>query len=214
MLGNLEVITRFFPELDEEQVERFRALAPLYEEWNGKINVISRRDVGNLYEHHVLHSLALAKFLNEITTDVEGKGKFNVLDVGTGGGFPGIPLAILFPEYRFTLIDSVRKKIRVCQAVVDALGLHNVRSLWQNVMDHTGRYSFIVSRAVTTATSLHGLVSHLKGRKTILCLKGGDMRNDIAELQGLGIEQVGEQDIHEYFPLPYFEGKKILYWQA
>lgn len=212
MVGDVSLIEEFFPELSEEQRRQLAALGPLYEEWNAKINVVSRQDLPNLYEHHVLHSLALARLLGEFTAGA--KRGFGVLDVGTGGGFPGIPLAIVLPEFRFTLIDSVRKKVGVCQAVIDALKLGNARAFWRNAVEERGRWDFVVSRAVCSCAQLVQLTSHLKGRRRMLVLKGGDLREEIAGLEKLGVEDVGVQAISDYFPLPYFEEKKIVYWQC
>ena len=134
-------IYRYFPDLSAEQKAQMEQLGALYREWNAKINVISRKDIDNLYMHHVLHSLGIAKVISF-------RPGTTVMDIGTGGGFPGIPLAILFPEVQFTLLDSIGKKIRVAQAVIDAIGLKNAVALHRNVIEEKGKYDFVVSRAV------------------------------------------------------------------
>ena len=136
----MEQLLRYFPQLTEQQQRQFAALDALYRDWNAKINVISRKDIDNLYPHHVLHSLGIAK----VITFRPGT---HVMDIGTGGGFPGIPLAILFPEVQFHLLDSIGKKIKVAQSVADALELTNVRTSHKNVMEEKEKYDFVVSRA-------------------------------------------------------------------
>lgn len=183
------------------------ALRPLYEDWNAKINVISRKDMDAFYEHHVLHSLALSKVQMF-------KPMSEVLDVGTGGGFPGIPLAILFPETHFTLVDSIGKKIRVVEAVSHALGLENVKALQRRAEQMQGKYDFVVSRAVTALPELVGWVRHLISSSNyhdlsngLLCLKGGDL-ND--ELKSYG-RKARVYDIDRFFDEPFFETKKVVY---
>ena len=139
----MDFILKYFPELTERQREQFAALLPLYEEWNAQINVISRKDMENFYEHHVLHSLAIAKAIRFAPMT-------EVLDVGTGGGFPGVPLAVMFPEARFTLVDSIGKKIKVVNDVVERLGLKNTKAMQTRAEQLDGEYDFVVSRAVTT----------------------------------------------------------------
>lgn len=172
-----------FPELVTDCArEKFRALGPLYTDWNSKINVISRKDIGELYSHHVLHSLAIAKFLKTRLPDVYSAGLAGqtVLDLGTGGGFPGIPLAILFPECRFTLCDSVGKKIRVVSEVASGAGIENVETINARAETLTGKFDFIVSRAVA---ALENFLPWTKGRwsKGIVCLKGGNVLDEISE---------------------------------
>ena len=151
----MDIIRKYFPELTAEQLRQFAALGGLYEEWNAKINVISRRDIGNLYEHHVLHSLAIARILRF-------RSATHILDFGCGGGFPGIPLAILFPDSDFLLVDSIGKKIRVAQAVADSIGLRNVRTLHGRGEAIKGeKFDFIVSRAVMALPELVRLVRPL-----------------------------------------------------
>lgn len=191
-----KILEEKFPSVDGIQKERFRSLEQLYREWNEKINVISRKDIGFLYLHHVLHSLAIAGFLKsqlpETFSAWEGKGiqeadgsfrPVKVLDLGTGGGFPGIPLAILFPNVQFTLCDSIGKKITVAKGVAGSLGLGNTEAVNSRAETLTGKYDFIVSRAVT---SLDRFMPWVKGKYSqgILYLKGGDVVEEIAETMG------------------------------
>ena len=179
----------------------------LYREWNDKINVISRKDIDNLYEHHVLHSLSIGKHIS-FTDGTQ------ILDVGTGGGFPGIPLAILFPNCKFHLVDSIGKKVRVATEVAAMIGLKNVRCTHQNVKDVHERYDFVVSRAVMPAPELIKLVQKnilRKGRNAmpngLLCLKGGDMTEELESLK----RWHELTPVSDYFDEPYFETKKILF---
>ena len=179
----------------------------LYREWNDKINVISRKDIDNLYEHHVLHSLSIGKYISF-------RPATSILDVGTGGGFPGIPLAILFPQCRFHLIDSICKKVRVATEVAKAIGLRNVRCTHENVKEERGRYDFVISRAVMNAPELTRLVQNKISRvgnnalpNGIICLKGGDLSEELSNLN----RWHELTDISDYFSEPYFETKKILY---
>ena len=172
----MEQLLRYFPQLTEQQQRQFAALDALYRDWNAKINVISRKDIDNLYPHHVLHSLGIAK----VITFRPGT---HVMDIGTGGGFPGIPLAILFPEVQFHLLDSIGKKIKVAQSVADALELTNVRTSHKNVMEEKEKYDFVVSRAVMQMEDLVRLVRknvHHEQRNSLpnglICLKGGDIQ--------------------------------------
>lgn len=176
----MDLILKYFPDITERQKEQFAALPALYEDWNSKINVISRKDMENFVEHHVLHSLAIAKVM-------PFKTMADILDVGTGGGFPGVPLAIMFPDANFHLIDSIGKKIKVVSSVVESLGLTNVKAEQIRAEQLRGEYDFIVSRAVTDLSQFVGWV---KGRisKTqyhtlhngILYLKGGDLTEELA----------------------------------
>ncbi len=203
----MDIILRYFPELTGRQREQFAALLPLYEEWNAQINVISRKDMEHFYEHHVLHSLAIAK--------VQAfKPMAEVLDVGTGGGFPGVPLAIMFPDTRFTLIDSIGKKIKVVSDVVEHLGLANTKAMQIRAEQLEGEYDFVVSRAVTT---LDEFVPWVKGkisptcyhrlRNGILYLKGGDLD---AELQHFR-KKATVWDIGDFFAEEYFITKKVIH---
>jgi 16S rRNA (guanine527-N7)-methyltransferase len=203
----MELLLKYFPELTERQREQFAALLPLYEDWNAKINVISRKDMANFYEHHVLHSLAIAKVQ-------PFKTQADILDVGTGGGFPGIPLAIMFPHSNFYLIDSIGKKVKVVQNVVASLGLKNVRTEQIRAEQVQGEFDFIVSRAVTDLSQftqwVRGKVSdihyhHL--RNGILYLKGGDLTEELAPFK----KKVRTWDISDFFEEDFFQTKKVIY---
>lgn len=202
-----ELIFSYFPNLTDRQKEQFSRLQSLYEEWNAKINVISRKDIDNLYLNHVLHSLGIARF-------VAFKPGADILDVGTGGGFPGIPLAILFPETRFHLVDSIGKKITVVQNVASAIGLQNVRAEQVRAEQLKGEYDFIVSRAVTRLKEFYGWI-HRRAKKQsihdvyngILYLKGGDLNDELAELN----KPHQLFDLYTVFDEPFFETKKIVY---
>lgn len=206
---NAEVIYKYFPKLSDRQCAQFEQLDALYRDWNAKINVISRKDIDNLYLHHVLHSLGIAQVINF-------KPGTTVLDIGTGGGFPGIPLAILFPECQFTLIDSIGKKVRVAQAVASAIGLKNVETEHRNVVELKTKYDFVVSRAVMNAPDLVKLVKkNIKHEQRnalpngLLCLKGGDVSHELAPFkhtsEAWNLEQFFEED--------FFETKKVVYIQ-
>jgi 16S rRNA (guanine527-N7)-methyltransferase len=202
----MEFILKYFPELTEVQISQFQQLEALYHDWNSKINVISRKDIDQLYVKHVLHSLAIAKIQ-----------KFEpgtyVLDVGTGGGFPGIPLAILFPETRFYLIDVIQKKINVVKAVADALELKNVKAEQMRAENVKGDFDFIVSRAVT---NMPDFVSWIKDKikkqqkhqlkNGILYLKGGDLTEELA-----GFPNAKEYNISDFFEDEFFETKKVVH---
>ena len=203
----MDIILKYFPELTGRQREQFAALLPLYEDWNAKINVISRKDMDAFYEHHVLHSLAIAKVQ-------PFKHMAEVLDVGTGGGFPGVPLAILFPHARFLLVDSIGKKIKVVQDVVDRLGLENVRAEQVRAEQVQGDFDFIVSRAVTNLAEftrwVRGKVSdahYHKLRNGILYLKGGDLAEELAPFR----KKVRTWEISDFFEEEYFQAKKVIY---
>ena len=203
----MDKIIKYFPELTERQREQYAALLPLYEDWNSKINVISRKDMANFYEHHVLHSLAIAK-VQPFKTMAE------ILDVGTGGGFPGIPLAIMFPHANFFLVDSIGKKIKVVQAVAEALQLSNVRAEQVRAEQVDGDFDFIVSRAVTDLSQFTGWVrgkvsdSHYHNlRNGILYLKGGDLEAELAPFK----KKVRTWDISNFYQEPFFETKKVIY---
>lgn len=200
-------ITTSFPSLTELQKREFEALYDIYVDWNAKINVISRKDIGHLYLHHVLHSLAIAKYISF-------KSDTSVIDVGTGGGFPGIPLAILFPKVRFVLLDSIGKKIKVAASVAQAIGLTNVETIHSRVEDEKRKFHFVVSRAVMP---LPELVKKTKKNISdeqinalpngILCLKGGDLTEEIRPFRRL----IDEVPLSDYFSDPFFETKKLLY---
>ncbi|CAM3865007.1 16S rRNA (guanine(527)-N(7))-methyltransferase RsmG [Aquirufa aurantiipilula] len=202
-----DIIKNYFPELTSKQLEQFEMLYPLYQEWNEKINVISRKDIDNLMLHHVLHSLGIAKIINF-------RPGTEILDVGTGGGFPGIPLAILFPQCTFTLVDSIGKKIKVVEGVAASLGLENVTALHTRAEDLDQDFEFVVSRAVTRITPFYYWVKNKISpnhfhtqRNGILCLKGGDLTEELAEFgKKHKIFELGE-----IFNEEFFETKKVVY---
>lgn len=203
----MDVILRYFSDLTETQKDQFGKLDELYRFWNAQINLISRKDIDNLYLHHILHSLAVAKV---ITFNSGSK----ILDVGTGGGFPGIPLAIMFPEVQFHLVDSIGKKIKVVKEVSAALGLTNVTSEHTRVETLKDKYDFIVSRAVTTLPEFHGWVqgkvSKTKRHKVpngLFYLKGGDLTEEIKPFKN----KVTEFSISDFFSEEFFATKKIVY---
>jgi len=202
-----DIVKKYFPDLTEKQLGQFELLFPLYKEWNEKINVISRKDIDNIMLHHVLHSLAIAKI-------VDFKPGTEILDVGTGGGFPGIPLAILFPECQFFLVDSIGKKIKVVEEIAKALGLLNVQAKHARAEDIDQDFEFVVSRAVTRITPfyywIHKKISpnHFHPmRNGILYLKGGDLKEEL--------EEFGKKhklyDLSTIFEEDFFETKKVLY---
>ena len=201
-----ETIFEYFPNLSENQKEQFEKLEELYKDWNQKINVVSRKDIDELYLRHVLHSLGIAKFI----TFNEGS---KILDVGTGGGFPGIPLAILFPEAHFTLVDSIGKKIKVVDEVVEGLQLANVKTINARVEEIPGQFDFIVSRAVAAMpTFVHWVKGKIKKESThsirngILYLKGGDLLEELKEYKTAEVYK-----LTDYFKEDFFETKKMVY---
>ncbi|PKA99281.1 16S rRNA m(7)G-527 methyltransferase [Flavobacteriaceae bacterium MAR_2009_75] len=201
-----EIVFKYFPNLSDTQRQQYLILEELYKDWNQKINVVSRKDIEELYLRHVLHSLGIAK----IQTFKEGS---SILDVGTGGGFPGIPLSILFPEVQFTLVDSIGKKIKVVEEVVDGLQLKNVRSLNARVEEIDGQFDFIVSRAVAAMpTFTHWVKGKIKkesvhDRKNgILYLKGGDLTEELKDYKTVQIF-----DLPDYFDEEFFQTKKVVY---
>lgn len=203
----MKQIEKYFPNLTERQREQFAYLDELYRDWNSKINVISRKDIDNLYEHHVLHSLSIAEF-------VHFKPATRIMDMGTGGGFPGIPLAILFPEVSFHLVDSIRKKILVCTEVARSLELDNVTTRWCRAEDEKGKFDFIVSRAVMPLTDLVKIIRKNIAREQhnalpngLICLKGGELEKETLLLRS----QTLVTSLSEYFEEPFFETKKIVY---
>lgn len=202
-----EIIYRYFPDLTEKQREQFDRLEELYTEWNSKINVISRKDIDLLYERHVLHSLGIARVCR-FANDSE------VLDVGTGGGFPGIPLAIFFPEVSFHLVDAVGKKIKVVEEVAAGLGLTNVKAEHERVEQLRGTYDFVVSRAVTRMEPFLGWVRNKINRNHfspldngILYLKGGDLKEEMAEVR----RKYRIFELKDYFEEEFFETKKVVH---
>lgn len=206
---NEEIIFQYFKDINDEQRAQFRALGPLYQEWNAKINVISRKDIDNLYMHHVLHSLGIAKVVNF-------RQGSSILDIGTGGGFPGIPLAILFPNCKFKLIDSIGKKTRVAAAVANAIGLKNVVVEHRNVIEEKNKYDFVVSRAVMNASDLVKLIRKNVSKEQrnalpngLICLKGGDMTEEVAPFKN----HSEIWDLKSYFDDEFFDTKKVMYIQ-
>ena len=203
----IDIIKKYFPNLTAEQEEQFNALNALYHEWNAKINVISRKDIDNLYEHHVLHSLAIAKFIQFC----EGT---NVLDFGTGGGFPGIPLAILFPEANFKLIDGTGKKVRVAQEVATAIGLTNILPAHLRGEEEKGKFDFIVSRAVMPLPDLMKIVKKNIARDQhnvlpngVIVLKGGNLDEELKPYKNIA----EKTEISQWFDEEWFKGKYLIY---
>ncbi|RZL07081.1 MAG: 16S rRNA (guanine(527)-N(7))-methyltransferase RsmG [Pedobacter sp.] len=201
------IVLKYFKDLSPNQKDQFQKLYALYNDWNSQINVISRKDIEELYERHILHSLAIAKFISF-------KPGEKVLDVGTGGGFPGIPLAILFPDTQFHLVDSIGKKIKVVQAIAHDLGLTNVRASHVRAEDVKEKFSFVVSRAVTRLNEFYPWIQNkfMAENKNavpngIIYLKGGDLSEEISE-SGLKVELY---PITDYFEESFFETKYVLY---
>ena len=202
-----QIVSKYFPELTDTQRQQFEALDALYRDWNEKINVISRKDIDNLYEHHVLHSLAIAKIANF-------RPGTSILDFGTGGGFPGIPLAILMPDCQFRLIDGTGKKIRVAQEVCSAIGLKNCQPVHLRGEEEKGSYDFIVSRAVMPLPDLVKLMRKNISTKQrnalpngIICLKGGDLQTETHPFRRI----VQTTDISSFFSEEWFKQKYIIY---
>jgi len=201
----MDIILKYFPEISSDKIEKFKQLESLYIYWNQRINVISRKNINELYINHVLHSLAIAKIINF-------KNDTKILDVGTGGGFPGVPLAILFPDCNFTLVDSIAKKIHVVDSIVDSLKLDNICTSVSRVESLNTKHDFIVSRAVTNMSKFLNLT---KGRITkegnnllsngIVYLKGGDLSEELKDIKN----QI--YNISDYFEEDFFETKKIVY---
>lgn len=203
----MDIIKKYFPNLSDTQVQQFEALDALYHDWNSKINVISRKDIDNLYEHHVLHSMAIAKIIRF------DKGT-NIVDVGTGGGFPGIPLAIMFPESKFLLVDSVGKKIKVAQEIANAISLTNCEFAHSRMEDIKEKFDFVVSRAVMPLADLVKLVrknickeQHNGLPNGLICLKGGELQQEIAQFKKIATVY----DLSDWYKEPYFETKKGVY---
>lgn len=203
----MEHILHYFPQINARQREQFEALDALYHEWNARINVISRKDIDNLYLHHVLHSLGIAQV-------IRFKSSTRIMDLGTGGGFPGIPLAIMFPECKFHLVDSIGKKIRVCQAVAEQLGLENVTTQWSRAEQVDEKFHFVVSRAVMPQADLVKLI-----RKNIsseqfnalpnglICLKGGELEHELLTMKRSTVVT----PLSDYFTEEFFATKKVVY---
>lgn len=203
----IDLILKYFPNLTDKQKERFAALPELYADWNSKINVISRKDMDNFVEHHVLHSLAIAKI-------IQFKTMCDIMDLGTGGGFPGIPLAIMFPDANFYLVDSIGKKIKVVNDIAAQLELTNVKAEQIRAEQVKKDFDFIVSRAVTDLSQFVGWVKgkisdthYHKLHNGIIYLKGGDLDDEIAPFQ----KKIRLYNISDFFEEPYFETKKIIY---
>lgn len=203
----MQIIDKYFPNLSQRQKEQLNNLDALYREWNAKINVISRKDIDNLYEHHVLHSMAIARI-------VRFKPSTSILDFGTGGGFPGIPLAILFPECRFRLIDGTGKKVNVAAEIAKAIGLENVEAIHQRGEEEKGKFDFIVSRAVMPMPDLVKIVSKNISRKQhnsiangILALKGGNLSEELKPYHKI----VEVTPISQFFDEEWFREKSVIY---
>lgn len=203
----MEELLKYFPTLTPRQIEQFEALGTLYPEWNEKINVISRKDIGNLYTHHILHSLAIARFITPVD-------RTRFIDLGTGGGFPGIPLAILWPGCSFHLIDRIGKKIRVATEIASAIGLENVTLQHGDSGECHEKFDFVVSRAVMQLDELVRISARLVGKPSrnripngLICLKGGDLGAELGRVK----RPLLEVPLADYFSDPYFEGKDIVY---
>ena len=206
----IEIIKKYFPNLSDKQMEQFEMLDALYRDWNSKINVISRKDIDNLYEHHVLHSLAIAKA-------IRFRPGTQILDFGTGGGFPGIPLAIMFPECQFKLIDGTGKKIKVATEVANAIGLKNVNAEHLRGEDEKSKYDFIVSRAVMPLPDLMKIVKKNIGKKQqnalpngVIVLKGGDLQEELRPYKNI----VDKTELTNWFDEDWFKEKYLIYLGA
>lgn len=203
----MEIIRKYFP-LTERQEQQFAALGDLYQDWNSKINVISRKDIDNLYEHHILHSMAIEKVLHF-------QPGTRVMDIGTGGGFPGIPLAILYPDCEFVLVDSIRKKLVVAEEVAKAIGLSNVQFRWERAEEEKEKFDFVVSRAVMELPDLVKLIrknvdtKHHKNAlpNGLIVLKGGNLEGEIAPYRN----QVEVTNLSDMFREEYFQTKQAIY---
>lgn len=203
----MEIIQKYFPELTDTQKEQFMALYDLYTDWNSKINVISRKDITNLYEHHVLHSLGIAKVINF-------RPGTEIMDLGTGGGFPGIPLAIMFPDTHFHLVDSIGKKVKVATEIASAIGLKNVTTRHCRAEEEKQLFDFVVSRAVMPLTDLLKIIrKNIKKEQSnalpngLICLKGGELQNEVLPVK----HQTVIYDLKDYFEEEFFETKKVVY---
>lgn len=208
----MELLLKYFPKLSDKQKLQFESLLPLYKEWNDKINVVSRKDIENLYLHHVLHSLSIAKFITF-------KPGATFLDLGTGGGFPGIPLAIFFPKSKFTLIDGTGKKVKVVEEIANAINLDNVTPLHKRAEEHKGKYDFVLSRAVTDLDQLlrwsRRLISSTHQHNIpngLITLKGGNVKD---EIKTLGKKEYTESyKLIKWFDDPFFDEKFLIYVQG
>ena len=203
----MDLILKYFPDLTEEQKRQFAALYDLYLAWKSKINVISRKDIENLYEHHVLHSLGIAKV-------IRFRPGTQIMDLGTGGGFPGIPLAILFPEVQFHLVDSIGKKVRVASEIANSIGLKNVTFRHARAEEEKGKFDFVVSRAVMPLTDLLKIIRKNISSKQqnalpngLICLKGGELGNETMPVKN----KTTLWDLKEFFEEEFFETKKVVY---
>ena len=203
----MDLILKYFPDLTEEQKRQFAALYDLYLDWNSKINVISRKDIENLYEHHVLHSLGIAKVIHF-------RPGTQIMDLGTGGGFPGIPLAILFPEVHFHLVDSIGKKVRVASEIANSIGLKNITFRHARAEEEKGKFDFVVSRAVMPLTDLLKIIRKNISSKQqnalpngLICLKGGELGNETMPVKN----KTTLWDLKELFEEEFFETKKVVY---
>lgn len=203
----MDIILKYFPNLSEVQKQQFAALYDLYTDWNSKINVISRKDITNLYEHHVLHSLGIAKI-------IQFRPGTEVMDLGTGGGFPGIPLAILFPDTHFHLVDSIGKKVKVATEIAQAIGLKNVTTRHCRAEEEKQQFDFVVSRAVMPLTDLLKIIrknirkeQHNALPNGLICLKGGELDREVMPVK----HQTLIYDLKDYFEEEFFETKKVVY---
>lgn len=203
----MDLILKYFPDLTDKQKQQFAALYDLYTDWNSKINVISRKDIENLYEHHVLHSLGIAK-------TIRFQPDTYIMDLGTGGGFPGVPLAILFPECHFLLVDSIGKKVRVANEVSTAIGLQNIEFRHARAEEIKEKFDFVVSRAVMPLTGLINIIKkNIKSEQHnalpngLICLKGGELANEVQPVKN----KMLLTNLSDYFEEPFFETKKVVY---
>jgi len=203
----MELLKKYFPELSKEQVEQFSTMLRLYPEWNDKINVISRKDIGNLETNHILHSLALTRFVKFVP-------ETTVMDLGTGGGFPGLPLAVYFPQVKFHLVDRVGKKLKVAQDIAEKAGVENVTFQHGDVLEVKGKFDFVISRAVMPLGDMVKLIRRFIASESnnaipngLLCLKGGELEQEISKFKN----KVLIDDISSYFKEDYFKTKKIVY---
>ena len=203
----MDIILKYFKNLSDTQKEQFAALYDFYTDWNSKINVISRKDITNLYEHHVLHSLGIAEV-------IRFKPGTRVMDLGTGGGFPGIPLAIMFPETQFHLVDSIGKKVKVATEIASAIGLKNVTTRHCRAEEEKAEFDFVVSRAVMPLTDLLKIIRKNISREQqnalpngLICLKGGELANEVMPVKN----QTEIYDLKNYFEEEFFETKKVVY---